>query len=168
MRRALTVAFAAFALLAIPAAAGPVALAPASFSADFQEKLEEELGVREAGVLQRAIETSLTRALQREGAEISENAPLTVETVVEDARANRPTFQQLTDRPGLSYGGSRSIGGAELTGILRDADGHEVARVEHRFYEGYLDFFNAAGNWDDARRAINQYARKVAIAYRGL
>lgn len=166
MRRA-AFAFAAAAFFALPAAADPVTLAPASFSTEFQEKLEDDLGVREGGVLQRAIDAALTRALSSQGAEISDAAPVTVETVIEDARESRPTFQQLTDEPSLSYMGSRSLGGAELTGIIRGADGRELARVEHRFYEAYMDF-TMPDRWGDARRAINQYARKVAAAYRGL
>jgi len=155
---------AAAALFAAPALAAPVVIAPASFTPEFQEKLDEELGVREAGVLQRMVERELTRALARAGAEASDSAPVTIETVVSDARANRPTFKQLIDRPGLSYGESFGTGGAEIEGVIRGAGGAEIARVHHRWYDS--DITNAAiDQWGDARRAISSYARKVARAY---
>lgn len=167
MRRFAFAIAAAAALIALPAAAEPVTLAPASFSPAFQEKLEEDLGVREAAVLQRAVNIALTRAFRAEGADVAASAPVTIETIIEDARESRPTFQQLVDEPGLSYAGSRSTGGADMTGVIRSADGRELARVEHRYYESQLAWASP-DDWGDARRAINQFARKVAVAYRGV
>jgi hypothetical protein len=153
------------AFFAAPALAAPVVIAPASFSPEFQEKLDDELGVREAGVIQRMVDSALTRALSREGADAAESGGMTIETVVEDARASRPTFQQLIDTPGLSYADSIALGGARITGVLRGANGAEVARVEHRWYESTLET-SAIDQWGDARRSINIYSRKVARAYR--
>lgn len=167
MRRFAFAIAAAATLIALPAGAEPVALAPAQFSSAFQVKLEEDLGVREAAVLQRAVDTALTRALRHEGAEVGAGAPITVETTIEDARESRPTFQQLSDQPSLSYAGSRSTGGAELVGVIRAADGRELARVEHRYYESMLEW-SSPDDWGDARRAFNQFARKVAVAYRSV
>lgn len=163
MRTALLAA-AAFALLATPAAADPVVIAPASFSPTFQEKLDEDIGVREAGVLQRAVHAALARNLAHAGATPAQNAAVTVETTIVDARNNRPTFEQLGHRPGLSYIGSISTGGAELTGVIRDADGRELRRVTHRWYEPQLSWASPS-QWGDARRAIDGFARKVARAY---
>ncbi len=166
MRTALLAA-AALGLLATPALADPVVIAPASFSPTFQEKLEDDLGAREAGVLQRAVRAALTRNLARQGATPAASAAVTVETTIVDARNNRPTFEQLGDRPGLSYMGSISTGGAELTGVIRDANGRELQRVSHRWYESQLEWASP-DQWGDARRAIDGFARKVARAYGAL
>jgi len=162
MRTALLAA--AFALIALPAAADPVAIAPANFSRAFQEKLDDDIGVREAGVLQRAVHAALARSLVRAGATPAQDAAVTVETTIVDARNNRPTFEQLSDRPGLSYIGSIGTGGAELTGVIRGADGRELRRVTHRWYENQLAWASPE-QWGDARRAIDGFARKVARAY---
>lgn len=153
--------------LASPAAAEIVTISPVGYSAEFAAKLHDDLGEREGPILQRTVDRALRAALAREGADFGPSGPITVETVISDARANRPTFAQLSARPGLSYSGSLSTGGAALTAVLRAADGRELARVDHHFYEGQLEWASL-DDWGDARRAINQFAREVALRYRAL
>lgn len=152
-------------LFSAPAFARPVALAPVVFSPTFQEKLDETLGAGEADYLERRIQRALTRELTRTGGDIAANAPVTIETTLVDARANKPTLQQMADNTSLSYSGSISRGGAELVGILRGADGRELAQVSQRFYENDLRWASFT-TWGDAERAIDFYARKMAAAYR--
>lgn len=154
-------------LLAAPiAAAAPVRLAPTAISADLQEDLEDKYGLREGEYLQERLAVRLTRELANAGADVSENAPITIETTIIDARPNRPTFKQLGDTISLSYSGSISIGGAELSAVLRGADGQALREVTHRHYSHSLeDVAFAADSWHDARRAIDRFARKVAQAY---
>lgn len=166
--RVLFSAVAAFSLIlaASPAAASQIAVAPAAISAELQEDLEDDYGVREGEYLQERLAERLSRALANAGADLSENAPITVEATIVDARPNRPTFKQLGDTVSLSYSGSISIGGAELTAVLRGADGQVLREVSHRHYSYSLeDVSFAADSWYDARRAINGLARKVADAY---
>jgi hypothetical protein len=153
----------AFAQLAY---ASPVTLAPVSFSPEFQAELDAELGVREGDVLQRAVVDAVSRELAERGATLSEGAPLTVEISIIDAAPNRPTMQQLVDTPGLDAISSVSIGGAELRAVLRSGDGRTLSEVTHRRYNYSLaDVSGAATTWTEARRAIRQFANKVADAY---
>ncbi len=166
--RALLSALAALSMIAVaaPAAADPVRLTPATYSADFQEELEDKYGLREGVYLQERLTNRLTRALTNAGAEISDAAPVTIETIIIDAAPNRPTYKQLGDEVSLSYAGSFSIGGAELNAVLRGADGQALREVSHRFYSASLqDVSPASDSWHDARRAIDRFARKVADAY---
>lgn len=167
--RALIAAFAVLFMLALPAAAdGPVSLAPAAYSPEFQEKLTDEYGEREGDYLQREIERELTQALARVGGVVSDTGPVRIETTIVDARPNRPTFQQLADRPGLDFMRSISIGGAELRATLRGADGAVLGEVEHRFYEHDIRNVIGLSTWGDARRSIDRFARKVAREYERL
>ena len=150
--------------LAAPAFAAPVALQPAKFSPAFQTKLERTLGVREGAYLQAVLERRLTRALAEQGGEAAAAGAITIETTIVDARANRLTFEQLSRNVSLDYLGSISTGGAELTAVLRSADGREISRVEHRYYQNDLRNVSLS-DWGDAERAIDQFARKVARAY---
>lgn len=153
----------AFAQLAY---ASPVTLAPVSFSPEFQAELDAELGAREGRVLQRAVVDAVSRELAERGATLSEGAPVTVEISIIDATPNRPTMQQLVDTPGLDAINSVSIGGAELRAVLRGADGQTLSEVTHRRYNYNLtDVSGAATTWTEARRAIRQFANKVADAY---
>jgi hypothetical protein len=158
--------FGAFALVATPALADPVTLAPVSFSPEFQSDLEDRLGAREGETLRDAVEQALTRSLARRGASVGSGSPtLLVEVSILDADPNRPTFQQLSDTPGLDMGRSISIGGAELRGVLRNAQGEVVSEVTHRRYDQTLEHADGSSTWTAARRAIRQFAEKVGDAY---
>ncbi|HYD88038.1 MAG TPA: hypothetical protein VEA80_11225 [Vitreimonas sp.] len=148
------------------AAAAPVSLAPISFSPEFQTDLEEEYGVREGEILQTAVREAVAAELQSRGATVDGAGGLTIEISIVDADPNRPTMQQLADQPGLDSIRSISIGGAELRAVLRGANGAVVSEVTHRRYNHSLaDIAGPAATWTEARRAIRQFARKVADAY---
>lgn len=160
-----SVAFAAL-LFAQKAAAQTVGLAPISFSADLQTELDEELGAREGEVLQRAVTSAVEQALTRRGAMIGEPGALRVEIAIVDADPNRPTREQLAGQPGLDALRSISVGGAELHAVLRGADGQVLEEVSHRQYDQNIrdaQFSNTT--WGTARRAMRQFATKVANAY---
>ncbi len=159
-------AFAMALAFAQPASAAPVKLAPIAVSAELQTALDDELGAREGETLRRAVTTSVTAALVRHGATIADGAPLVVEITIVDADPNRPTFEQLSARPGLDMARSISIGGAELHAILRGADGQPISEVDHRRYShSLIELTGGENTWTDARQAIRQFAEKVADAY---
>jgi hypothetical protein len=146
--------------------AAPVSLAPVAVSAELQTSLDDDLGAREGEFLRSAVTRSVTAALARHGATMADGAPLVVEITIIDADPNRPTFEQLGDRPGLDWGRSISIGGAELHGALRGADGALISEVDHRRYsQSLIELTGAESTWSDARRAIRQFAEKIADAY---
>ena len=148
------------------AAAAPVTVSPVSVSSEFQVKLDEELGAREGETLRRYASEAVAAALSRAG--VGASATVSIDIVLIDAAPNRPTMEQLADRPGLSLFGSVSVGGAELTAMLRGADGAVLAEVAHRYYTPSLAYvFESPDTWTDARRAIRQFARKVAEAAAG-
>ena len=147
------------------AAAGTVSLAPISFSEEFQTELDDEYGAREGEYLRETITDAVTRALAREGATVASGAPLTIEISIVDADPNRPTFQQVTQTPGLDSFRSLSIGGAELHAVLRDASGAVVTEVSHRRYDQTLWDAQGSSTWSEARQAIRGFANRVADAY---
>ncbi len=154
----------AAALAFASAASAQVSLAPISFSPEFQESLDDELGAREGDVLRAAVTDAVQAALARHGVSVG-GGGLVVEISIIDADPNRPTMQQLIDEPILDATGSVSIGGAELRAVLRD-NGAVVGEVTHRRYNHSLaDLSGPASTWTEARRAIRQFAEKVADAY---
>jgi hypothetical protein len=133
---------------------------PVSFSPEFQTALEEELGVREGEVLRSAVTDAISHELSQRG--VSGN--FSIDVTIVDAEPNRPTMQQLIDQPSLDFS-SVSIGGAELRAVVRGANG-ATTEVSHRRYNHSLsDLQGAATTWTEARRAIRQFAVKVADAY---
>ncbi len=166
MRLRLLLASLAFTALAPAALAGPVTLAPVSFSAGFQTSLDEDIGVREGEILREAVTEAVSQALARRGADLGPGG-IVVEISIIDADPNRPTMQQLVHRPGLDYGRSLSVGGAELSAVIRGADGAVISEVTHRRYNTDIQdvALGASTTWSEARRAIRQFAAKVADAY---
>ena len=89
--------------LAVLAALGLAGAAPASaltvettVSAEFQTKLEKDYGLREREVLVEALTRKVEAVLAKKGV-VADRVVVTLE----DAKPNRPTFQQVSDRPGL-------------------------------------------------------------------
>ena len=161
----LTPAFCGFAALAFAQGAAAVTLAPISFSPEFEAELTEDFGVREGEYLRADVEDAVRSALARRGVQTS-GGNGTIEIVIVDADPNRPTMQQLGDRPGLDPVRSVSVGGAELRAVLRDANGQVLTEVEHERYNHSLqDLIAPPTTWGEARRAIRQFANKVADAY---
>lgn len=134
---------------------------PVSFSPEFQTSLEEDYGVREGEVLRTAVTDAISRELTRRGVSAD---MARIDVTIVDAEPNRPTMQQLFDRPSLDFS-SISIGGAELRATVRAANG-ATTEVTHRRYNHSLDdIVGPATTWTEARRSIRQFAVKVADAY---
>ena len=166
MRVVSLLAGAALFAFATAASADPVSVAPISYSPEFQEQLDDELGAREGIYLSEQVTRTVARELADRGATMSETAPITIEISIVDADPNRPTFEQLSNQPSLDGFRSISIGGAELRAVLRGADGSVVSEVTHRRYNHSLaDLHGATTTWSEARVAIRQFADKVADAY---
>jgi hypothetical protein len=156
---------ASFAVLVVATAAPAQTIETISYSPEFQTALDEEYGVREGEYLNR----TLTRFVDEALAERGVNAEaLQIELSILDATPNRPTMEQTAATPGLDAIRSRSIGGAELHGVVRDASGAVIAEVDHRYYSQSLeDSSYALDTWGDARRSMRRFANKLADAAAG-
>jgi len=115
----------------------------------------DDYGAREFEYLKADLRRAVERELAKGGAVSPSGGVL--DLVIEDAKPNRPTFEQMVDRPGLSFE-SRSIGGAEVSGTLTLPDGSEIP-LRYGWFE--TDFRNTLGSatWSDAERAFDRFAR---------
>lgn len=151
-------ALAALAGLALAAAAPASALTvEAKVSPEFQTKLEKDYGVREARVLTETLTSKVETTFARQGV----NADRVVVTI-EDAKPNRPTMEQVSDKPGLDPMRSVSIGGARVSGLAYDASGAQIGAFEYDWYETDLSNVIAATTWSDARTTFDRFARRFA------
>lgn len=119
-----------------------VTLAP-----DF-EPTAEDLGRTEVEAQMDRLVEILTRAL----ADDPDLAGARIELVLTDLRPNRPTAEQLRERPGLDPVRSISIGGATIDGRIVTADGRELP-VHYERYSNNLAEVRGVGVWHDADRA---------------
>ena len=151
-----TLAFAAAALLA----SGSAALAaPASVSVtvgpELQATAQRTYGVRDVNRLADELRKDVERALARTGAYDDAR----IELVLEDARPNRPTMQQMS-KMGLSFE-SFGIGGATIEGHAIRPDGSMVP-LSYRWYETDIRNAWAASTWHDAEWTFNRFAHRLA------
>jgi len=153
MLRNLLIAGAALALVA-PASAVTVEI---SQSDAFKEKLADDYGEREASVLAESLQRKIELAFEREGVNADR-----VSVVIEDAKPNRPTFQQMSDRLGLDGMRSISIGGAKVRGTAYDASGASLGELEYDWYETDISQAVGVSTWHDAKWAFDRFARKFA------
>lgn len=146
---------AVLAFSAAPAMADP-ALISVSLGPDLQEKADE-LGAREVQEQADRLAELVGRALAGEG----DLDGARIELVLTDLRPNRPTFQQMADRPGLDGFRSHSIGGATIEGQITTADGRTLP-VQYDWYSSSLADVNGFGTWQDADRAYRRLAINLA------
>ncbi len=143
------------ALVASPALAEPATI-NVSLGSDLQGKVEE-LGERDvseqATRLVGVVQSTLIDRGALDGA--------TIDLVLTDLKPNRPTFQQLVDRPGLDGIRSISIGGATIEGTITTADGR-VQPVKYDWYSNTLADVHGFGTWQDADRAYRRLAVNLA------
>ena len=141
--------------LATAAHAAPAAV-NVTIGPELHAKAEKTLGLREVNELASDLQRAVTRQLTRTGAYDGAR----IDLVLVDAKPSRPTFKQLSDKPGLSFQ-SISLGGAEFTGRVVTADGHEIP-VAYRYYEDDLRNSYANTTWSDAQVSIDRFAHSLA------
>ena len=151
------IALAAAALLssATGAFAAPAAVT-VTVGPELQKKAVEKYGVREidrlADELRKDVERELTRTGAYDGARI--------ELTLVDAVPNRPTFKQLSDKPGLSFE-SFGIGGARIEGQAIGPGG-SVTPIKYSWYETDIRQSWSHSTWSDAQWTINRFASRLA------
>jgi hypothetical protein len=140
------------------------ATATVDFSPPAQAKLER-YGKDERAVLKTRIEAAVARACDK--AKLP--AGVTLAITVEDIAPTHPTREQLSVTPSLDAVKTHYLGGAELTGYLRDGSSQVLATVKHRYRPPSLEWSSPSFDpWADANVAIEQFADKMGAACRRL
>lgn len=143
-------------LVSALALAGTAAADPArvtvTLGPDLQEKVQE-LGERDVRQQADRLAEVVERTLERRGA--LDGA--TVELVLTDLKPNRPTFEQISQRPGLDPIRSLSIGGAAFEGQVTTADG-AVSPIRYDWFSTSLYDVRGFTTWQDADRAYQRLA----------
>lgn len=154
--RIATVAISALAglLMASPALALTV---EAKVSTEFQKKLDDDIGVRESKVLTDTLTKKVTTIFEQKGVKADR-----VVVTIEDAKPNHPTFEQVSNKPGLDPIRSVSVGGARVTGVAYDASGNQIGTIDYDWYESSLANVFPGSVWSDANHTFDRFARRFA------
>jgi hypothetical protein len=145
---------------ALLASASTALAAPASVSVtvgpELQKKFEKTLGLREADILTKDLQSSVEKSLADKAAYDGAR----VELILTDVKPNRPTFKQLGDTPGLSFE-SFGVGGAAIEGRVVAADG-TVSPVDYKWFETDIRQAHYSWVWSDAEWTFDRFARRLA------
>lgn len=131
--------------------------APLEINISYSDKLNKEFEKNYGNREKAAIEASLRKELNDE---LGDNAAR-VEVTIINATPNRPTFEQMSERPGLSYQ-SFSIGGAQIEGKSFDAQGKLLHEVEYEYTSPSIYESRYNWTWQDAEYAFYRFARRIA------
>lgn len=163
MRRICLALLSGLALLvaAAPAAADRQRLEPsATVSVTLSEQLREKAistyGLAEMEALADELQVEVSRELARTGVMLGGR----VELVLEDAKPNRPTRKEMSDRPSLSFR-SFSVGGASISGRTVSFDG-KVTPVRFDWYATDITDARHGAVWADAERTFDSFARRLS------
>ena len=150
---------------AAPGAANPDSGLSIRLAETLQKTLAGNYGSAEAQVLQQAVSASVARAMKR--ARLTAAGQPYTEVLLSDARPSHPTRHQQSQNPSIDPVRSRSLGGATLSAVVRDADGKELERVSMDHYATSLEDVSASLDaWADARLTIDRFADQLVKAYR--
>ena len=141
--------------VAAPALAEPAAVT-VTLGPDLQDRVET-LGRRDVTEQTDRLARIVARTLAKRGALDGAR----IDLILTDLKPNRPTFQQLVDRPGLDGIRSISIGGATIEGQITTADG-AVRPVRYDWYSSSIDDVRGFNTWQDADRAYRRLAVNLA------
>ncbi|MDO9337428.1 MAG: hypothetical protein Q7T61_13595 [Caulobacter sp.] len=154
-----------FVILAAAAALGVGAMTGSALAAgpevtvvygpDLGKKIEQ-YGAREVDRLAEDLRRSVLKAAA--GSPALDDAR--IELVLEDVVPNRPTMQQMSDKPGLSYS-SFGVGGAAISGRVITADGASRP-VRYSWYETDIRWARASSTWNDAELTFDRFAQSLA------
>ena len=118
-------------------------------------------GEKDLNRLQKRLERKLTARLEKKGITVSDTAATIFRVTIIDAENNRPTFEQLSQEPSLSFQ-SIGTGGAEFEAEVLAADGSSLGRINYDWFENDIRYSAYGYTWHDANRAIDRFARRVA------
>ena len=141
-------------------AAGPALADPATVSVPIGPGLQEktrDLGERDV----REQADRLAEVVRRALADSGDLDGARIDLVLTDLKPNRPTFEQMADRPGLDPHRSISIGGAAIEGRITTADGR-VLPVKYDWFSQSLAEVRGFSTWQDADRAYERLASRLA------
>jgi hypothetical protein len=155
-------------LVSFGPAASLRAAEPTSVTVDFSPPVQlklERYGKHEGAVLQARIEAAVASACDKGKVP----AGVTLAVTVVDVVPTHATREQLNADPALDPVSTRYLGGADLTGSLRDARSQVLATVQHRYFPASLRWRSRSFDpWADANVAIEQFADKMGAACRRL
>jgi hypothetical protein len=160
--RIICLAFSTSLLLAQAGFAAHSPEATVAFDPAVTALFQKDYGTNEAGILR----STIVAALAKEESHAAIPEGLTLQVTVRRVAPTHPTMKQQLDDPSLSPVRSRSLGGADLVGEIRNSSQQVVATVGYSNFAAVLPAGSISLDpWADARLAIDAFAAKFAATW---
>jgi hypothetical protein len=150
-------------VFAAPVTADDGTAVPVKLGPKLEVLLRDKYGADEGPLLESYVADSLAKAMHH--ADTGCNYPLDV--TIEDAQPTHPTRKQQADNPAVDPIRTVYVGGAELTGHVRNAAGLELAAIKYRRYAPTIRWVTpGADYWGDAHLTMDQFTSQLLAACR--
>jgi len=119
-------------------------------------------GEKEISYLIDEMTEELNDDFSKKGIVISNDARKILRVTIEMAKPNRPTFNQLSRDPSLSYQ-SYGVGGAKLSAVIITDAGETIGQASYDYYSTLTHHdFRPIGTWSDSKRAFSRFSKKLS------
>jgi len=119
-------------------------------------------GDRAIEYLLEEMEDDIVRNFAKRGVSLSETAPTLLRVTINEVKPNRPTFNQLSSEPSLSFK-SIGIGGADVSAEIVSAGGTVIGTADYDYYSSFNDAnIEGSGIWTDTNRAFSMFSKKLS------
>ena len=120
-------------------------------------------GDREIERLLEKMEDEIRDDFEDRSLTISDTAPMLLRVTINEVKPNRPTFNQLTEDPNLSFQ-SFSIGGADVSAEFIAPGGAVIGTAEYDYFSSFSDrqHFFAVHTWYDTNRAFARFSKTLS------
>jgi len=118
-------------------------------------------GDRAIAFLIEDMQDEIVEDFAKRGLTLSDTAPTLLRVTINEARPNRPTFNQLKEDSDLSFQ-SFGIGGADVSAEFIAAGGSVIGTAEYDYYSSLNERpFGALGTWTDATRSFSRFSKNL-------
>lgn len=119
-------------------------------------------GDREIEYLLEEMQEEITEDFAKRGLILSDTAPTLLRVTINEVKPNRPTFNQLSVEPSLSFK-SIGIGGADVSAEIIGQGGNVIGTAEYDYFSSFNDRpLAGSGIWTDADRAFSRFSKKLS------
>ena len=119
-------------------------------------------GEREIEYLLEKMQEKITRDFAKRDIQLSDSAATLLRVTINEVKPNRPTFNQLSIEPNLSFT-SLAIGGADVSAEIITADGGVIGTAEYDYFSSFNDpQLQGSTIWTDTRRAFARFSKHLS------
>ena len=108
------------------------------------------------------MQEKITRDFAKRDIQLSDSAATLLRVTINEVKPNRPTFNQLSIEPNLSFT-SLAIGGADVSAEIITADGGVIGTADYDYFSSFNDpQLQGSTIWTDTRRAFARFSKHLS------